>query len=129
MLSRVLRGSGVVLTVILLVPAYTSSVFAAEGRQIEEVVVTAERRESTVQDTAISITAFTGEFIEDFGLRNQEDLQNYIPATTIQPYDLSVRGIGRLYRALGGGWQLHEGKPWVDPKTLERNQPQNDNEK
>ena len=72
------------------------------GRQIEEVIVTAERRESTVQDTAISITAFTGEFIEDFGLRNQEDLQNYLPATTIQPYDLSVRGVGRLYRALGG---------------------------
>ncbi len=77
-------------------------VLAAEERRIEEVVVTAERRESTVQDTAISITAFTGEFIEDFGLRNQEDLQNYIPATTIQPYDLSIRGVGRLFRALGG---------------------------
>ena len=101
MLSRVLRASAACLTAILLFPASTT-VFAAEGRQIEEVVVTAERRESSVQDTAISITAFTGEFIEDFGLRNQEDLQNYIPATTIQPYDLSVRGIGRLYRALGG---------------------------
>jgi outer membrane receptor protein involved in Fe transport len=102
MLSRFLRVSGVVSTAILLVPAYTSTAFAAQGRQIEEVVVTAERRESTVQDTAISITAFTGEFIEDFGIRNQEDLQNYIPATTIQPYDLSIRGVGRLFRALGG---------------------------
>ncbi len=101
MLTRVHRGVGILLTVILAVPT-SVSVFAAEGRQIEEVVVTAERRESSVQDTAISITAFTGEFIEDFGLRNQEDLQNYIPATTIQPYDLSVRGVGRLYRALGG---------------------------
>ncbi len=101
MLSRRKRVSGL-LCLFLLVPAYTSTVYAAEGRQIEEVIVTAERRESSVQDTAISITAFTGEFIEDFGLRNQEDLQNYIPATTIQPYDLSVRGIGRLYRALGG---------------------------
>ena len=101
MLSRILRGSGLTLTALLLVPVSTT-VFAAEGRQIEEVVVTAERRESTVQDTAISITAFTGDFIEDFGLRNQEDLQNYLPATTIQPYDLSVRGVGRLYRALGG---------------------------
>ena len=35
-------------------------------------------------------------------LRNQEDLQNYIPATTIQPYDISIRGIGRMFRALGG---------------------------
>ncbi|MYE82187.1 MAG: TonB-dependent receptor [Gammaproteobacteria bacterium] len=74
----------------------------ASRRQFEEIVVTAERRESTVQDTAIAITAFTGDFIADFGLRNQEDLQNYLPATTIQPYDLSIRGVGRLFRALGG---------------------------
>lgn len=102
MYNRALRARVYVLAALLLVPFGSSQVLAAEGRQIEEVVVTAERRESSVQDTAISITAFTGEFIEDFGLRNQEDLQNYIPATTIQPYDLSVRGIGRLYRALGG---------------------------
>ncbi len=71
-------------------------------RQIEEVVVTAERKESTVQDTSISITAFTEEFLDDFGIRNQEDLQNFIPATTIQPYDATVRGVGRNFRALGG---------------------------
>ncbi len=81
-----------------------TGVQAAESaaRNIEEVVVTAERRESTVQDTSISITALTGEFIEDFGLRNQEDLQNYIPAAVIEPYDMSIRGIGRNFRGLGG---------------------------
>ena len=102
---RLLRSSTVFAFLLALIfpPAV---VFAEEeersGRQIEEVIVTAERRESTVQDTAISITAFTDEFLEDFGIRNQEDLQNFIPATTIQPYDLSIRGIGRLFRALGG---------------------------
>ena len=101
MFSRFLRGSGLTLFAYLLVPISTTA-FAAESRQIEEVVVTAERRESTVQDTAIAITAFTGEFLEDFGIRNQEDLQNYTPATTIQPYDMSIRGVGRLFRALGG---------------------------
>ena len=65
----------------------------AEGRQIEEVIVTAERQEASIQDTSISITAFTGEFIDDFGIRNQEDLQNFVPATTIQPYDATVRGV------------------------------------
>jgi outer membrane receptor protein involved in Fe transport len=74
----------------------------AEGRQIEEVIVTAERQEASIQDTSISITAFSGEFIDDFGIRNQEDLQNFIPATTIQPYDATVRGVGRNFRALGG---------------------------
>ncbi len=81
----------------------TASAFAEErSRQIEEVVVTAEKREASVQDTSISITAFEGEFLQDFGIRNQEDLANFIPATTIQPYDMAVRGIGRSFRALGG---------------------------
>ncbi len=72
------------------------------GRRIEEIIVTAERRESSVRDTSIAISAFTGEFLDDFGIRNQEDLQNFIPATTIQPYDATIRGIGRNFRALGG---------------------------
>lgn len=82
-----------------------SSSYAQENdpeRSIEEVIVTAERREASIQDTSISITAFTGENLENFGIRNQEDLQNFIPATTIQPYDSTVRGVGRNFRALGG---------------------------
>ena len=76
---------------------------AEEGsRRIEEVIVTAERKEASIQDTSISITAFTDQFIDDFGIRNQEDLQNFVPATTIQPYDATVRGVGRNFRALGG---------------------------
>ena len=69
---------------------------------IEEVIVTAEKRAASIQDTALSITAFDSSLIEGLNLRNQEDLQNYIPATTIQPYDISIRGVGRVFRALGG---------------------------
>jgi iron complex outermembrane receptor protein len=75
---------------------------AADQRRIEEVVVTAERKESSVQDTSISITAFTSEMLDDFGIRNQSDLQNLVPATTIQPYDSAIRGVGRNFRNLGG---------------------------
>ncbi|XOV88178.1 MAG: TonB-dependent receptor [Pseudomonadota bacterium] len=78
------------------------TVLQAADRQIEEVVVTAERKESSVQDTSISITAFTSEMMDDFGIRNQSDLQNMVPATTIQPYDSAVRGVGRNFRNLGG---------------------------
>ena len=97
------RGAGtLVLFASLSCMLMPATVSAAEGRQIEEVIVTAERREASVQDTSISITAFTGEMLDDFGIRNQEDLQNFIPATTIQPYDATVRGVGRNFRALGG---------------------------
>ena len=40
--------------------------------------------------------------LQDFGIRSQEDLQRFIPATVIQPYDIAIRGVGRSYRALGG---------------------------
>ena len=85
--------------------SYAPTVVLAQDdgvRRIEEVIVTAERREASIQDTSISITALTAEFLDDFGIRNQEDLQNFIPATTIQPYDATIRGVGRNFRALGG---------------------------
>ena len=89
----------------LAAPISSVAVNAQEGdgvRRIEEVIVTAERQEASVSDTSISITALTSDFMEDFGIRNQSDLQNLIPATVIRPYDLSIRGIGRPFRALGG---------------------------
>ena len=89
----------------LLVPLLPlgESAFAEEGqRQIEEVIVTAERREASISDTSISITAFTAETIEDFGIRNQEDLQALVPAAVIEPYDMAIRGVGRNFRSLGG---------------------------
>ena len=82
----------------------SSAVLAAEegSRRIEEVVVTAERRESTVSDTSISITAFCEEMISDFGIQGADELVNFIPSTTRDAYDIRIRGVGRNFRALGG---------------------------
>lgn len=82
--------------------SFSTTAIAQDKRSIEEVIITAERKEASIQDTSISITAFTGDFMDDFGIRNQEDLQNFVPAMTIQPYDATVRGVGRNFRALGG---------------------------
>jgi Ca-activated chloride channel family protein len=55
-------------------PEFRDQAEAKPGaRRIEEVIVTAERREASIQDTSISITAFTGEMLSDFGIRNQSD--------------------------------------------------------
>ena len=79
----------------------SASVMSAD-RQIEEVVVTAERVESTVSDTSISITAFSADTIEEFGLQGANDMVNYIPSTTRDAYDIRIRGVGRNFRSLGG---------------------------
>ena len=90
------------LTIFLAFSATNIVLAETSSRHLEEVIVTAERQKASVSDTSISISAFTAEHIEDFGIRDQTDLQNLIPATVILPYDASIRGVGRNFRALGG---------------------------
>jgi len=86
----------------------SQSILAAEDDEdqdrggIEEITVTAEKRESTVSDTSMSITAFDASLIEDLGLQGANDLMDQLPATTRDPYDVRIRGVGRNFRALGG---------------------------
>src|SRR5262245_36668372 len=48
----------------------------AIAQQLEEIVVTAERRELSLQETPISVLAFTGESLEMRGVRDLFDLAN-----------------------------------------------------
>lgn len=84
------------------------SLFSAEDEDekdrggIEEVTVTAEKRQSTVSDTSMSISAFDSSLIEDLGMMGPDDLMDQLPATTRDAYDVRIRGIGRNFRSLGG---------------------------
>ena len=48
----------VLAAVSIAIPAWSAE-GQTSGRRIEEVIVTAEKREASIQDTSISITAFT----------------------------------------------------------------------
>ena len=71
---------------------------ALAQRAIEEVVVTAERREATEQTTSISMEVFTGESLRDNAIREVRDLQNNMPNIQIQDNgngsDVNIRGVG-----------------------------------
>jgi len=71
--------------------------------QIEEIIVTAEKREASVQDTAIAITAFTDELMDDLGISGAADIANYTPGMTYNasPNRIFIRGIGRVENSLG----------------------------
>ena len=99
-MNKSLRQGAVL--VLAIMPAAALAEESANRRVIEEVLITAERVESTVSDTSISITAFDGEMLEDFGIQGADELIDYIPATTRDPYDIRIRGVGRNFRALGG---------------------------
>ena len=56
---------------------YCQTAFAQEG--LEEIVVTATRREQNLQEVPISIVAMTGENLEVRGIDNLEEVSQGIP--------------------------------------------------
>jgi len=69
--------------------------------QLEEVIVTAERREANLQETPISIQVLSSEEIQSRGIKSAMDLvdqvagvQGYAPPGTTNDVGLNIRGIG-----------------------------------
>ncbi len=72
----------------------------AESEVLEEIVVTAQKREQTLQDTSASITAFTADMIDERGLNDTEKLSLATPGVRFQETtgssQISIRGVGML---------------------------------
>lgn len=86
---------------------------AAQSMTLEEVVVTAQRRETMLQDTPIAITAFTSEKLMDLGVFDLTDLGSRAPNTNIQKQPSSNSNMSIYIRGIGTG----ETSLMVDPKT------------
>ena len=52
--------------------------------QLEEIIVTAEKRETTVQNTPISLTAVSGQDIQARGLTDLADLVQSVPGVSLR---------------------------------------------
>ena len=96
-MNRYLLSVGIIFSLSIM-PA-----FAQEGaeRVVEEIVVTGLRKESNLQDTAITITAITAADLETKQLENFEDLQFAVPTLTFgkgaySGSGISLRGIGNF---------------------------------
>lgn len=79
--------------------AFLTAVSAGvQAAEIEEVVVTAQKRAENLQEVPIAISAFTGDNIKESGVKNLTDLGRYTPGvemhndTALQP-TYSIRGI------------------------------------
>jgi iron complex outermembrane receptor protein len=79
--------------------------------QLEEVIVTATRRETSLQDTPISIQAFTAEELELGGITNGRDLGIMVPNVVLNPgtggaqSQFYVRGLPGVGLYVDGVWQ------------------------
>ena len=77
-----------------------SCVVATPGfaQVLDEIIVTATRREESLQDVPISVTVATGTFIQEGGFSDMEDLTTFLPNLAIndgfQGQTILIRGIG-----------------------------------
>tara|TARA_R110001599_G_scaffold353847_1_gene599998 strand:- start:3423 stop:4241 length:819 start_codon:yes stop_codon:yes gene_type:complete len=99
-----------ILILSLLAPAVASTTQAQEAgrsvsRMLEEVMVTARKREEGLQEAPIAISAFTGESLEARGITQLNDIQNMTPNLTFYNYttegaatnnaSVFIRGVGQ----------------------------------
>lgn len=99
--------------IVSLTPGLLSTTSFAQGA-IEEVVVTAQRREQAIQDVPISITAFSAEDLTVRGVENVEQLDQLIPNIMIRgggttgptSGNFTMRGIPGVARYLDGVAQV-----------------------
>jgi len=84
------------------VPTFSQSML------LEEIIVTAQKREASVYDTPIAITALTSDQLRALGLVSQQDIANFTPSMSYQENGgggegnrVYLRGIGRETSSTG----------------------------
>jgi iron complex outermembrane receptor protein len=75
----------------------------ADQRASDIVVVTAQKREETVQDIAVAVTAITSELRDEIGLTTVQDYTNFTPGLSYSTSNdrLGMRGVTRTSNNFG----------------------------
>ncbi len=78
----------------------------AEARVLEEVIITAQKREQTLQEVPVTVSAFSGSFIEETGIKDIRDIAGLTPNLSIKSRGetestVFMRGIGSLAPGIG----------------------------
>ena len=76
----------------------TSPGAPSRASTVGELVVTAGKREQSLQDVPVSVAVVTGESIRDLSIQNLDELSTYVPGLTIveggEQTGISIRGFG-----------------------------------
>ena len=97
---------------------------ATSQSAIDEIIVTAQKREQSLQDTALAISAITGEGLAARGIESGLDLQFSVPGLTmgesnVGPAQVTLRGVGMDNIFLGGdpGVPIHIDGHYIQDTT------------
>ena len=92
-------AAAVFMTVPLSITAYAQS--SGSSLKLEEIIVTATKRETTLLSTGAAISAFDSGMRDMLGLDTSLDLAARTPSLSVTTFRLSIRGVGRPNLAVG----------------------------
>lgn len=96
--------SAILLTLLVANPVV---VVAQEASFLEEIVVTAQKREQSIQDIPVAVAALSGEQLVEYGITDLFDLQQNTPSLIVNrsqtstTANFSIRGIGTSAQNFG----------------------------
>ncbi|MDB2409085.1 TonB-dependent receptor [Pseudomonadales bacterium] len=76
----------------------------AFSQKLEEIIVTAQKRAESLQDVSVSVTALSGDKLNDFGIARLEEITAYVPN-----FVMSETGIGTTIYIRGIGSGINQG--------------------
>lgn len=100
LVRALMRGGRVAALISCTCAAYAQEAGPEAGLQVEEIVVTAQKRQEGLQDVPIAISVVSGESIERMGVRNLEEIATATPGFQIQQ---SPAQSGIYIRSIGSG--------------------------
>ncbi len=78
--SDVISKTKITLSVAGLLAALLQPISFVQAAVLEEIIVTSERREASLQETPIAVSAITRQELEDLQIFEARDLQRYVPS-------------------------------------------------
>lgn len=64
----------------------------AATNKVEEITVTAQKREQSILDVPVTITAFSGKTLEEFGIDRFDELSDFVPGLVVQQQSINNNG-------------------------------------
>ena len=87
-------------TSVLVVFVMASIGSASQAQLLEEITVTAQKRDQNQQDVPVAVTAFSGSQLSEIGVTDVFDLQAYVPSLVVgqaqnsTSSNFAIRGVG-----------------------------------
>lgn len=82
-------------------PVWAQDAVAEEAGSMDEIIVTARRREESLQDVPIAVSAFSGESLEMRGALDLTEIGNITPNTTLETSRGSNSTLSAFIRGIG----------------------------